>query len=412
MIKMSAKYKALAVVFLCLFTIALGFGVILPVLPFYTERLALDAGASPESVTLHIGFLTSAYPFFQMFFAPLWGRWSDRLGRKPLIIVGLSGFILMQLFTGIATSLWMLYGARVIGGIFTSSVIPVGYAVVSDLTSEKRRTLGIALAGASYSSGVLAGPFIGGLLSRTNLHFNQGWGHFLINDYSVPFFFLVVIGMSLLPVASKWLKNPKGIHDKEPINSEMAKWPQLMRNLFLFLLLSFIYQVALTLFESVFSIYSKNVLQYDALAIGYGFMVCALMMGILQPVVVSQKVKKIISGRNQIILGFCVFGICMPLLLITGRLFFVLALVGLLATGGAFVIPNLTSIITLKGKPYMGQALGIQNSVNSLGQVIGPIAGSWLLAVNESLPYLLAGIAVIFVALFLAGSKRFGAVTV
>ena len=136
------------------------------------------------------------------------------------------------------------------------------------------------------------------------------------------------------------------------------------------------------------------------------------MMGILQPVVVSQKVKKIISGRNQIILGFCVFGICMPLLLITGRLFFVLALVGLLAIGGAFVIPNLTSIITLKGKPYVGQALGIQNSVNSLGQVIGPIAGSWLLAVNESLPYLLAGIAVIFVAFLLAGSKRFGTVTV
>ena len=102
----------------------------------------------------------------------------------------------------------------------------------------------------------------------------------------------------------------------------------------------------------------------------------------------------------------------MPLLLITGRLFFVLALVGLLAIGGAFVIPNLTSIITLKGKPHVGQALGIQNSVNSLGQVIGPIAGSWLLAVNESLPYLLAGIAVIFVAFLLAGSKRFGTVTV
>lgn len=404
--KISFVDTRLIAVFISLFTVALGFGVILPVLPFYTERLALSTEASPESITFHIGFLTSVYPFFQMFFAPLWGQWSDRLGRRPLIIAGLWGFVLMQLLIGVSTSLWMLYLARIIGGIFTSAIIPVGYALVSDLTSEKDRTVGIAWAGTSYSLGVVAGPVVGGLLSRTDLHLFLELGHFLINDYSAPFFFLAAIGLVLLPIVSRWLSNTEGGHEKKPTGSRPLKWRQMVWNLSLFLLLSFIYQAALTLFESVFSIYSKNELQYDAITIGYGFMVCALVMGLLQPVVVSQKMKKILSGLDQIILGFGVFGFCIILLLFTGQLFFVLILVGLLAAGGAFITPNITSIISLKGSRAAGEALGIQNSVNSLGQVIGPIAGSWLLTMNKSLPYLLAGITLILAALLLFGSKR------
>ena len=173
------------------------------------------------------------------------------------------------------------------------------------------------------------------------------------------------------------------------------------------LFLSFIYQIALTLFEAVFSIFSKNELQYNAATIGYGFMVCALVMALLQPLVVSTRIKKIISGRKQIILGFGIFGVGVLLLLLTDQLLYVFLFIGLLAAGGAFITPNVTSLISLKGEEVAGEALGIQKSTDSLGQVIGPIIGSWLLTLNTSLPYFLVGTVVIVVAIFLFTSKKF-----
>jgi len=402
------NYK-LVTVFITLFIISLGYGVILPVLPFYTERLALVAGATDESVMYHIGFLTSIYPFFQMLFAPLWGRWSDKLGRRPLLIIGILGFIIMQFLIGISTSLWMLYLGRIIGGIFTSSVIPVSYALISDITTEENRTLGIAYAGASYSLGVVAGPFIGGILSQTDLHLNFKFGHFLINDYSIPFFFLVVLGALLIPIVSYGLKKELvRINPIMIINKETAiKWQTMLRMLFPLLIVSFIYQVALTLFESVFSIYSKYELEFDAITIGYGFMICALVMALLQPFTVSKKVKRIISSQYQIILGFGLMGICIALLVIADQLLFVLILIGVLAAGGAFITPNITTFISLKGGQSSGSALGIQKSVDSLGQVIGPIAGSWLLTIDNTLPYFMTGMVVIIFTSILFKNRRY-----
>ena len=386
-------------VFISLFTVALGFGVILPVLPFYVERLALGTKASAESITFHIGLLTSTYPFFQMLFAPLWGQWSDRFGRRPFFIAGLCGFVLMQLLIGSSTSLWMLYFARIIGGVFTSAIIPVGYALITDLTSKKNRTSGIAWAGVSYSLGVVGGPVIGALLSRTDFHLDLG--HYTIDDYSVPFFFLVAIGLVTIVIVTRWLRNNGSGAVESSDKKPSSRWRQIAWNLFPFLFLSFLYQAVLTLFESVFSIYSKNELQYDAATIGYGLMICAFVMSLLQPVAGSQKLKKRLSGLDQIIWGFGVFGLSIILLSIANRISFVLIAIGLLATGAAFIIPNITSAITLKGNPAAGEALGIQNAVNSFGQVIGPIAGSWLLTINKSLPYLLAGLTLILTAGFL-----------
>lgn len=405
--------KKLLAVYISLFIVALGFGVILPILPFYLERLVLGSGITSENLNFHMGLLTSTYPLFQMFFAPIWGRWSDRLGRKPLIIMGIWGFIMMQLVISISNALWMLYLARIIGGVFTSSIIPVGYALISDLTSTKNRAFGIALAGTSYSLGVVVGPFLGGLLSRTHLHLNYRLGHFHINDFSVPFFILTLLGLGLLPVVARWLKNTAmDYKTADPVGIDLQSWPQLVRGLSPYLFLSLIYQAALTLFEFVFSIYSKNELQYDAISIGYGFMVCALVMGLLQPVVVAKKISNVISNRNQVTIGFALFGIAIVLLVFSEQLVLVLILIGLLAAGGAFITPNITAFISILGKQQGGQALGIQNAVNSLGQGVGPIAGSWLLTLNTSLPYLVTGIILTVLALFLSLNKKLHSLTI
>ena len=95
--------RRLAALFACVLIVMIGFGITLPVMTFYIERLAVDAGATPGRVATHIGLITAAYPLTQLVFAPLWGRLSDRIGRRPLMIVGIFGFALSQALFGIAS---------------------------------------------------------------------------------------------------------------------------------------------------------------------------------------------------------------------------------------------------------------------------------------------------------------------
>ena len=118
---MDAMKKHLFVLLACLFVVMIGFGITLPVLPFYVERLALEAGASQQSIVLHVTLLTSVYALMQFIFAPLWGRWSDRIGRRPLILIGIAGYVVAQVLFGLSTSLWLLYAVRIGGGILSSA---------------------------------------------------------------------------------------------------------------------------------------------------------------------------------------------------------------------------------------------------------------------------------------------------
>lgn len=100
----------------------IGLGITMPVLPFYVERLALAEGVSRQSVVMHVGLLTGVHALGQLVFAPLWGRLSDRTGRRPLILIGIAGYVIAaQVLFGLATSLWLLYTARILGGILSSA---------------------------------------------------------------------------------------------------------------------------------------------------------------------------------------------------------------------------------------------------------------------------------------------------
>ena len=121
--------KHLFVLLACLFVVMIGFGITLPVLPFYVERLALAAGASQQLIVLHVTLLTGVYALMQLVFAPLWGRWSDRIGRRPLILIGIAGYVIAQVMFGLSTTLWLLYAARIAGGILSSATLPVSAGI-------------------------------------------------------------------------------------------------------------------------------------------------------------------------------------------------------------------------------------------------------------------------------------------
>ena len=120
--------KHLFVLLACLFVVMIGFGITLPVLPFYVQRLALAAGPPQQSIVLHVTLVAGVYSLMQLIFAPVSGRWSDRIGRRPLILFGIAGHVVAQVMFGLATSLWLLYAARIVGGVLSSATLPVSAA--------------------------------------------------------------------------------------------------------------------------------------------------------------------------------------------------------------------------------------------------------------------------------------------
>ena len=386
------KLNRIFLILLSLFVVMLGYGILLPTLPYYTERLALGANLDTNSINFHIGLLTSIYPLFQLIFVVVWGKLSDRYGRKPIILVGLIGFVIMQLLTGLATSLTMLYIARIFGGIFTSSVIPVSNAYLSDITSEKRRTKIMAWSGVAISSGVIFGPVLGSFLSQTNLHFKYSFWILHLDRFSVPFILVALLGFTVLVILIKSFRNTKPVSrfvsGKQKLNFSFSRF------FIVLLLLSFVMQFVVTLFETVFSIYGKNQLLFSSNQIGIGFMVCGIVMAVLQPVFATYG-EKILTAKQQIGAGLLISGISLIAFPFFGNEIYVYVLIVTFATGGAIVTPNLLSAVSLLSKEKAGSNISVQTSANSVGQILGPIIGTRLIAGGFYYPFIIAGIIII-----------------
>ncbi|WP_339611495.1 MFS transporter [uncultured Planktosalinus sp.] len=390
------KLNRISLILLSLFVVMLGYGILLPTLPYYTERLALKDNLDTDLINFHIGLLTSIYPLFQLIFVIVWGKLSDRYGRKPVIIIGLIGFVIMQLLTGLATSLTMLYIARIFGGVFTSSVIPVNNAYLSDITSEKRRTKIMAWSGVAISSGVIFGPVIGGFLSQSDLHFEYAIGQLHLGRFSTPFLFAALLGSIVLVIVVKWLKNSVRIHK---FTTQKFTFRFSFSQYFLVLLaLSFVIQFVVTLFETVFSIYGKDELGFNSNQVGIGFMLCGTIMAVLQPVFASYG-EKILSTKKQIGFGLFISGISLIAFPFFKNEFVVYGLIVVFAAGGAMVTPNLLSAVSLLSKTNTGRNISIQSSTNSVGQILGPILGTWLVTGGFYYPFIIAG-SIILVTIF------------
>ncbi len=157
-----------------LVVVTLGYGVVIPIIPFYME--SLGAGGT------ELGLLVASYGIMRMIYAPVWGVVSDRIGRKPVMIIGIFGYGITMLLFGLATQLWMLFAARIVSGILSSATSPTTLAYVGDSTAEKDRSSGMGILGAAGGLGTIFGPGLGGLLGG--------------QSYEVPFF--IAAGMSFL----------------------------------------------------------------------------------------------------------------------------------------------------------------------------------------------------------------------
>jgi DHA1 family multidrug resistance protein-like MFS transporter len=384
-----------------LFVTMIGYGVTLPVLPFYVERLVTAGGASREFVAFHVGMLTAVYAVMQLVCAPVWGRWSDRIGRRPFVLLGITGYAVAQLLFGLATSLWVLYLARIAGGILSSATLPAAAAYVTDSTTDDTRARGMAWLGAAVNLGVILGPALGALFVRADAHADLRVWHFRADGFSVPFFVAAALAVPTVPTAVRWLPESLPVRAARAAGPTADEARSVLARLRPLLALALLSQFGLTVFEATFALHAQEALGYGPDEMAAVFVVCGLTMAVFQIGAVGH-----LGGRRRerltVAAGFGVMGFSLAILTMPRAMPAILVVVGLLGTGMALIAPNLASWISRRGRAGAGAALGAQNAANSLGQAGGSLFGSALFAWRMEAPYVLTGAVLAIAGVMLA----------
>ncbi|MCZ0756959.1 MFS transporter [Anoxybacillus sp. J5B_2022] len=356
-----------SLLFAVMFLVMCGFGIVIPVLPFFAEQV----GATPTE----LGLLMAVYSLMQLLFAPVWGRMSDRYGRKPILLLGIIGLALSFFLFAIANTLSMLFLARVIGGILSSATMPTATAYVADVTTFAERGKGMGMIGAAIGLGFIFGPAIGGVFSKTNLH--------------LPFW---IAGWLSLATALLVLMFLKESLPKEKRMRNVAKRPPIWQTLkgpvaFLYILQWFI-SFSLSGLEATFAYYAAKRAGLHSTELGYIFMIMGLASAFIQGGLIGKLIRAF--GEGKVIQGgIALSAIGFALILLVHNFWTAALYLSVFGIGNGVIRPCLSSLITKQATDGEGSAAGFLSSFDSLGRLVGPPIAGWLFTLTAYLPYVL-----------------------
>ncbi|ADU28817.1 tetracycline resistance MFS efflux pump [Evansella cellulosilytica] len=368
--------KALPILFAVMFFVMVGFGIIIPVLPFYAEEL----GASPTQ----LGLLMASYSFMQLVFAPFWGRVSDKIGRKPVMMVGILGLAFSFFFMASATELWMLFAARIIGGFLSSANMPTVMAYVADITSDEDRGKGMGIVGAAVGLGFIFGPAIGGIFSEQSLNMP-----FYIAGLSslVTFLFVLFVLKESLPAGGNAAKEKKSVFQslKGPVS-------------ILYFMQLFI-SLSLAGLEATFAYFAAERAGLGTVELGYIFMIMGFAGALVQGGLVGRLTKRF--GEGIVIqIGIVISAIGFALILLVDNFMTAAIFLSIFGIGNGLIRPSVSSLLTKRSTSGYGSVTGLLSSFDSLGRIIGPPLGGILFSLSVGMPYI-SGIVLSLIALFL-----------
>lgn len=361
--------RILPVLFAVLFLVMLGFGSIIPVMPFWAQHFGATA--------VQMGLLMAIYSFMQFLFSPLWGAYSDRVGRRPVLLLGLAGYVLTFFLLGEARTLWHLYAIRALAGLLSSATLPTAMAMVGDTTTEQDRAKGMGLLGAAMGLGMIFGPGIGGLLSRIELN--------------LPF--LVSAGLGAVTLVFAYFLLPESLpagRSAEPGHRgpRMAGMLQALQGP-----LAIVYYNAFFVTFSVAGLESTfGYLVADRLGLGPGdvggiFVAMGLVVVVIQGGLVGKLVNRFGEVR-MISWGLFLTGAGFLAVLLAWNLYSMMLLITVFGAGSALLRPSVTTLISKRAPGGQGAAIGLMDAFDSLGRVIGPVAAGALYKFSPAFPYL------------------------
>jgi MFS transporter, DHA1 family, tetracycline resistance protein len=368
------KRSPLIVIFTTVFIDLVGFGIVIPVLPFYAEGTIFNA--TPRTV----GLLFASYSVMQLVFSPILGGLSDKHGRRPVLFLSIIGTGIGFLILGLANSLWMLFAGRILDGI-TGGNISTAQAYIADITTTENRAKGMGLIGAAFGLGFIFGPAIGGILSRWGIH--------------VPFLFAA--GLCFANAVLLYFTLPETITPDHPARHSAAGGRGLRQiinslkqpRLAFVLTIYFLFIVAFSIMTTAFSLYTMFRFGYDAQHTGYLFAYVGLIAVIIQGGLIGRLVKRF-GELPLVIVGALSFAVSLFAVPFVGPAAGGLA--GLLVGGGVFSLgnslagPALTSLASkTAGQNEQGTVLGVTQSVASLARAVGPFLAAVL--INSSVAH-------------------------
>lgn len=363
-----------AILFFTMIVVMIGFGIVIPIMPFYVEHF----GASGTA----LGGLMAIFSIMQFIFSPVWGNLSDRYGRKPILLLGAFGNSLSLVLMGLAPNLELLYVARAVGGILSSATLPTAMAYVADSTTDEQRGQGMGIVGAAMGIGMVLGPAISGPMATQSL--------------SLPFF--VAGGLSAVALLLILFVLPESLPPEHRGAHHHAKGPQLaqMRHAlsgpmgFLFFI-SFLVNFAMTSFEGIFGLFAAHRFNYTPTQVSIIFAVIGILSAVLQGIATGPATRK--WGESAVIkASLLTSAIGFPLMLLATDFATVLLTVGVFVLSNTMLRPAISSLISKKAESGQGAAMGLNNAFMSLGRIVGPLWAGGLFDVRITYPYISGGI--------------------
>jgi len=366
--------KNLYILAFSLVVVMLGFGIVIPIMPFYVERLG--AGGT------ELGLLVASYAVMRLICGPLWGSLSDRVGRKPVLMVGVFGYGITMVLFGLATQLWMLFLFRALSGILSSATSPTTMAYIGDSTPEKERGQGMGMLGAAVGIGTIIGPGLGGLLAGENL--------------ATPFF--IAGGMSFFALLLIWLFLPESL----PVAARQATagkvrrsvremWQAASGSIGGLLLMAFLASFGLTAFFGIFGLYALQKYSAGPESVGGIMMVFGLVTALAQGLLVGQLTRH--WGETRVIqVGLAATAVGFLFIALSNTFITFLIAIGLFTLAIAVLSPAVSALTSSLTTLEQGLTMGLSNAAQSLGRIAGPLLGGIAFDIQIEYPNYLGAI--------------------
>jgi MFS family permease len=390
------RRASLLVLFVTVFIDLIGFGMVIPFLSFY----AREYGASGVTV----GAIVGIYSIMQFFFAPVWGRLSDRIGRRPVLLISLTASCTGYFLFGIAHSLRLLFLSRVIAGAGGAN-IGTAQAYIADTTTEENRAKGMGLIGAAFGMGFILGPPLSGILSSVGIH------HGLPGNL-VPGMAAAALSFSALLLAFFVLAESKrpdsAVRSRIPPQFDRRIWSEMAHRKLLFAVMValFLTLLAVSGMETSVTLHAIERFHFRQPDIAYFFLFMGVIVATIQGGLIGKLAKRL-GEKTLVAIGAASFTIGLACVPSVYRVTLLYGVAFLIAIGQGLSYPSLTSLVTKASPPREhGSMLGLATAVGSLARFLGPIVSGFFYDLARARGAFYAGALLTFAAFCVATWMR------